>query len=218
MEPPSLPPQAAVVVERAVAPIAFPDPALETVLRRQLFPPGSPPGACEKQAGVRYIYNRIDLNGDQTPETLVALLGRAACGSEGCPLMVLRDLGMGTTPVQTIGGFRSAVVVSQGRTAGWRDLILPQGRLGESQAAPVLRHNGLRYAARTDQAALDPRASRPPGNPSLDRASQDRAPLDGRARGVMALAIQPRDYRVQGHLLPCPSVGPALRRLSGRAY
>lgn len=185
MEPPPLPP---LQIERAVAPIAFPDAALEKVLRGHLFPTGSPLGACESQGGARYVYNRFDLNGDRQPETLVALLGQQRCGKEGCPLMLLRSMGDTLIPLQTIGGLHTAVVISERSSHGWRDLILPRTEGPGGWPPNLLAHDGLRYPAPL-----------PPGGP---------ATLESPVRGVSALAIKSRTHLVQGHALPCPSPTP----------
>lgn len=181
MEPPSLPPTPFLQIERAVAPIAFPDPALEHVLRQRLFP-GDNGAACMRQQGVRYVYNRMDLDGDRNPETLVALLGRQICGTTGCPLLLLKDLGQAITPLQTIWGFQSALVVGERRNQGWLDLILPQAK-GEGGRALLVSHDGTRY----------PVLPEPSGTEGLSRPT----------RGVAALVIQERSALVQGHPLGC---------------
>lgn len=192
MEPPSLPPTPFLQVDRAVAPIAFPDPSLEQVLRRQLFPPGSNPQSCQRQGGVRYVYNRVDLNGDRTPETLVALLGRQTCGKEGCLVLLLRDFGHSLTPLQTIGGFRNALVVSEWQSQGWRDLILPPPAGAEGEAAKRLSHNGHGY----------------PTRPLGGRAGE----LRQASKGMAALVLKESPYLVQGHPLTCPSQGAHQRK------
>jgi hypothetical protein len=187
MDPLPPPPPAAVVrIERTVAPIAFPDPALETVLetvlRGQLAPSGSTPGACAHQGVVRYIFNRLDLDGDRQPETLVALLGRRHCASHGCPLLILKSLGDQLIPLQAIEGFHHSLVVSERRSQGWLDLVLPQDP-GDGMAPPrVLSHTGEAY-------------------PAGSGASADQVLP---ARGVAALVLKPSPYAVQGHPLTCP--------------
>ncbi|MEB3334082.1 MAG: hypothetical protein VKP70_03770 [Cyanobacteriota bacterium] len=185
MEPPSLPPAPLLQVERAVAPIAFPDPALETALHGVLFPPGSSPGACQHLGGVRYVFNRFDLDGDRQPETLVALLGQQRCSPAGCPLVLLKGDGERLVPLQTIVGLRTALVVSERSSHGWRDLILP-APAGEG-GGPSLRliHDGDRYPLAVGSAAS--------------------AILEAPTRGIAALALKASPYLVQGHPLPCPS-------------
>jgi hypothetical protein len=170
-------------IERAVAPIAFPDPTLEQTLQGLLFPPGSPFGTCQQQGGARYVFNRFDLDGDRQPETLVAVLGRKPCGQEGCPVLLLRGAGESLLPLQTIAGLRSSLVVSERRSHGWLDLILPFSE--EPGPVPLrLEHNGARYASRAEGTGGEGQ-----GEPT---------------RGVRALALEASPYLVQGHPLPCP--------------
>jgi hypothetical protein len=183
MELPPSPPIPILRIERAVAPIAFPDPALEKALQGVLFPPGTPPGACQKLGGARYLFNRFDLDGDRQPETLVALLGQRRCGKEGCAVLLLRSAGESLVPLQAIAGLRSSLVVSERRSHGWLDLILPLS--DEPGPAPLrLEHNGARYPS-----------------PREERGRED---LVQPTRGVTALALRPSHWLVQGHPLPCP--------------
>ncbi len=182
MEP--LPPSPPLQIDRWIAPIAFPDPALEQALRTQLFPPGSNPAVCQRQGGLRYLYNRVDLDGDRAPETLVALLGRQGCAKAGCPVMLFKDVGPRIRPLQTLLGFHTALIVAERQTGGWRDLILPQSEGAEVSQSTWLSHNGKGY----------------PLDPSIDT----RRGLPTPTRGVAALVVKQSPYLVQGHPLGCP--------------
>ncbi len=174
-----------------MAPIAFPDPALERALQGHLFPPGSPRDACHQQGGARYVFNRFDLDGDRQPETLVALLGRNRCGTAGCPVLLLRSDGERLIPLQTIAGLRSSLVVSERRRHGWLDLLLPLSE-GPDPAPLRLEHDGARYSS-----------------PSEDAGTEV---WDQPTRGVTALALRSSPYLVQGHALPCPPRQPDQRK------
>lgn len=187
MEPPALPLPPLLQVERAVAPIAFPDPALEQVLRHHLFPAGSKPEVCQRLGAVRYAYNRVDLDGDRQPETLVALLGPQTCGPQGCPVLLLKEFGRRITPMQTIWGFRSSLVVSDSRSQGWRDLLFAEPRSPEGGPPRRLSHDGSGYVNR-------------PEDSTRQGWSQPMA-------GMAALVIKPSPYLVQGHQLSCPLRG-----------
>ena len=184
MELPPLPATPLLQVERAIAPIAFPDPALEQVLRTHLFPPGSNPETCRQRGGWRYVYNRVDLNGDRTPETLVALLSRQSCGKEGCPVLLFKDFGSSLSLLQAIQGFHTTLVVAEGRTQGWHDLILPPLKIAGGGPAKRLSHDDGRYP------------DRPLGGGAGD--------LSLPTRGVAALVLKESPYLVQGHPLSCP--------------
>ena len=184
MEPLPLPPTPPLQIDRWIAPIAFPDPALEQALRTHLFPPGSNPAACQRQGGLRYLYNRVDLDGDRAPETLVALLGRQGCAKAGCPVMLFKDVGPRIRPLQTLLGFHTALIVAERQTGGWRDLILPQSEGAEGGRSSWLSHNGKGY----------------PLDPSIDSSRGLPTPT----RGVAALVVKQSPYLVQGHSLACP--------------
>jgi len=184
MEPPPLPPTPPLQIDRWIAPIAFPDPALEQALRTHLFPPGANPAACRREGGLRYLYNRVDLDGDRAPETLVALLGRQGCGKSGCPVMLFKDLGPRIRPLQTLLGFHTALIVAERPTGGWRDLILPQSGGAGAEGSTLLSHNGKEY-------------------PLVSRSESSGA-LASPTRGVAALVVKGSRYQVQGHVLACP--------------
>ncbi len=184
MEPPPLPPTPHLQIDRSITPIAFPDPALEQVLRTHLFPPGSPPEACRRQGGLRYIYNRVDLDGDRAPETVVALLGRQGCAKAGCPVILFKDVGPRIKPLQTLLGFHTALIVAERQTGGWRDLILPKTGGAEQGLSTWLSHNGKEY----------------PLEPSIESART----ISTSSRGMAALVVKESPYLVQGHSLGCP--------------
>ncbi|MEB3324569.1 MAG: hypothetical protein VKM17_04460 [Cyanobacteriota bacterium] len=184
MELPPLPPTPLLQVERAIAPIGFPDPALEQVLRSHLFPPGSNPETCRQLGGWRYVYNRVDLNGDRTPETLVALLSGQGCGKAGCPVLLFQNFGSSLSLLQRIQGFHTTLVVGEGRTQGWHDLIFPPRRVAEPEPAKRLSHDGGRY----------------PDRPLAGGAGDLSLPT----KGVAALVLKESPYLVQGYPLSCP--------------
>lgn len=73
---------------------------------------------------VRYYYNRVDLNGDGNPETLVFLTGSYACGTGGCDLLVFRSTKEGYKLVSNLALAHNPVIVSRRKTCGWSDIIL----------------------------------------------------------------------------------------------
>ena len=72
---------------------------------------------------VRYLYNRVDLNGDGRPETLVYLSGLAWCGSAGCVAFVFQTVEGKYELVTQISGVETPVIVSRKRTNDWNELI-----------------------------------------------------------------------------------------------
>lgn len=99
--------------------------------------------------GMRYLYNRVDLNGDGRPETLVYVSGLAWCGSAGCVAFVFQTVGDSYELVTHISGVELPVIVSQKKTNGWNELI-GYVRWGEVEGQTLRDYYGvLRYDGRT---------------------------------------------------------------------
>jgi len=78
-------------------------------------------------------------------------------------------------------------VVSESRSLGWRDLILPDPKTPEGSPPKRLSHNGSGY---------------PP------RISDNRVGLLSQpTKGVGALVLKASPFLVQGHRLTCPAQG-----------
>jgi len=99
---------------------------------------------------VRYLYNRVDLNGDGRPETLVYLSALAWCGSAGCVACVFQTVAGRYELVTHISGVEAPVIVSQKMTNDWNELIA-YVRWGEVEGHTlrdyyaVLRYDGRTY-------------------------------------------------------------------------
>nr|AIA12643.1 hypothetical protein [uncultured bacterium] len=99
---------------------------------------------------VRYLYNRVDLNGDGRPETLVYLSALAWCGSAGCAACVFQTVEGGYELVTHISGVETPIIVSQKKSNDWNDLIA-YVRWGEVEGHTlrdyyaVLRYDGRTY-------------------------------------------------------------------------
>lgn len=99
---------------------------------------------------VRYLYNRVDLNGDGRPETLVYLSGVAWCGSAGCAAFVFQTVAGRYELVTHISGVETPVIVSHKRTNDWKELVA-YVRWGEVEGRTlrdyyaVLRYDGRTY-------------------------------------------------------------------------
>jgi hypothetical protein len=99
---------------------------------------------------VRYLYNRVDLNGDGRPETLVYLSGLAWCGSAGCVTCVFQTVRGRYELVTHIAGVEAPVIVSHKMTNDWNELIA-YVRWGEVEGHTlrdyyaVLRYDGRTY-------------------------------------------------------------------------
>lgn len=132
---------------------AVPDPSLEAAIRDHT--PAYTGAAVDAGGGVRarYVYNRVDLNGDGKDEVLVYLLGPFFCGTGGCTFMVFQYAGGQYRLVNDFPITRPPVVVAPLAARGWHDLI----RLESGGGAPAMfvRHvfDGARYVERDRQPA-----------------------------------------------------------------
>jgi hypothetical protein len=124
-------------VVRRVRPEAVRDARLEAAIYRELYAGGVVTGLPE-----RYLYNRVDLDGDGRPEVLAYVHGTSSCGSAGCLLLVYRRAGGGYELVSRINGVENPVFVSERRSNGWRELIAPV-RWGEVGGRTVRNYHAV---------------------------------------------------------------------------
>lgn len=130
-------------ITRRVPPEAARDARLEAAIFSELYSGGVYAGDPD-----RYLYNRVDLDGDGRAEVLAYVHGTASCGSAGCLLLVFRRAGGGYELVSRIGGAENPVVVGERRTNGWRDLMAPV-RWGEVGGRTVRNYHAvLRFDGR----------------------------------------------------------------------
>ncbi len=110
----------------------------------------------------RYIYGRVDLNGDGTPEVFAYLLGSIFCGTGGCDLMLFTEANGAYALVNNFPISRPPVIVSPTRTGGWNDLVRVES--GGGAEPTYLRHtfDGQRYveAERTPIGPAPPEGKR----------------------------------------------------------
>ena len=101
----------------------------------------------------RYVYGRLDLNGDGRDEVFVYLMGSIFCGTGGCTLLLFTQTETGYALVDTFAISRAPVVVSAETTSGWRDLIREES--GGGAPGSYVRHafDGERYVERQRQLA-----------------------------------------------------------------
>lgn len=132
------------VVVRRVRPERVRDAGLKAAVFREVYGGGVYAGDPD-----RYLYNRVDLDGDGRAEVLAYVHGTSSCGSAGCLLLVFRRTGGGYQLVSRIEGAENPVIVGEGRTGGWRDLIAPV-RWGEVEGRTVRNYYAvLRFDGRT---------------------------------------------------------------------
>lgn len=180
------------------------DPQLEEALRQHMFNgpfdlvPGRQPDpdatewqqartlgrrpACGEVGDLRYLHNRVDLNGDGIPEIVAAVVGSYACGSRGCSLYVFRRQLSGPELVTEADLFESPLLIDGSTSFGWLNLSLPVAlSLGAAPGSMLqLRFDGRTYG----------RAAEPPG------------PI-APGRGTVLLQMEPVAFEQQGLPLRC---------------
>jgi hypothetical protein len=105
----------------------------------------------------------VDLNGDGSNDALLLLQGPSWCGTGGCTLLVFKGLRDGFRFVSATSLIRGPLLVSTGKTKGWRDLIVEVSGGGMAPKKVALKYNGRKYSP----------------NPSVLPALPKNAPLPG---------------------------------------
>jgi hypothetical protein len=126
-----------------------PDPDLESAILQAS--PSYTREVVELDGGVgkgRYVYGRVDLNGDGRDEVFVYLLGSIFCGTGGCNLQLFTKGPNGYVLVNDFPISRLPVIVSASRTEGWNDLWRLES--GGGVKASYVRHgfDGKQYTER----------------------------------------------------------------------
>ncbi|WP_206756096.1 hypothetical protein [Phormidium sp. FACHB-592] len=106
--------------------------SLAAAIRRE-FPTGK----------IRYLYNRIDLDGDGREEVVAYLT--SSCGTGGCSMLILRAMGNGYSLISRHTIVNNSVVVSTTKTNGWRDIVLYVAGGGTKPSYNILKFDGSAY-------------------------------------------------------------------------
>jgi len=114
-----------------------PDPEIEEALR-EAFPDYTGDVVDAGTGQGRYLYSRMDLNGDGREEVFAYTLGSIFCGTGGCNLLLFSPSDDGLALVNNLPITRTPVIVSAERTEGWNDPF----RLESGGGAPAsyVRH------------------------------------------------------------------------------
>jgi hypothetical protein len=151
-----------------IPPIERADPRLEAALRTRLFAgplavtpvvAGDPDHTeweqaramarrppCSDVGPLRYLFNRIDLDGDTRLETVAVVVGSYACASGGCTLAIFREDERGELELVAENGlFQSPLKVISQRHRGWLDLTVPASLYGAPDGLLELRFDGRSY-------------------------------------------------------------------------
>ncbi|MBW4422326.1 MAG: hypothetical protein KME13_24460 [Myxacorys californica WJT36-NPBG1] len=108
-------------------------------------------------AGVRYLYNSIDLDGDGRSEAIAYLTGSSVCGTGGCTMMIFKGTGSGSYKrISRHTLVNNPIVVSNKKTKGWRDLVLFVAGGGAKPSYHSLKFNGSTYPSNPSTAPMLP--------------------------------------------------------------
>jgi heat shock protein HslJ len=105
-------------------------------------------GAGVGPAPGRYVYSRVDLNGDGRDEVMAYLMGSFFCGTGGCTFQLFTESQDGYALVSEFPVSRTPVIVAPTKTAGWNDLLRLES--GGGAEASYVKHvfDGTKYVER----------------------------------------------------------------------
>lgn len=93
----------------------------------------------------RYVYGRVDLNGDGRDEVFVYLLGSFFCGTGGCNLLLFTSSPGGYVLMNEFTTARLPVIVTAERIKDWPTLVWEQSGGGAVAAQVRYTFDGRRY-------------------------------------------------------------------------
>jgi hypothetical protein len=93
----------------------------------------------------KYYYNKIDLNGDNTPEIFVYLVGSLFCGTGGCSAAIFKVEGEEYKLVSKFTLVNNPIVISNNKTNGWNDIITYVSGGGADSGYVELKFDGNKY-------------------------------------------------------------------------
>ena len=99
------------------------------------------------EESVEYNYNKVDLNGDAKKEAIVYLENFKLCDSGKCHVFIFEAVDNNYRLVSRIGGvYGTPIIVSDRKTNGWYNLILPRKKHYLDRTTYTLaRFNGKKY-------------------------------------------------------------------------
>jgi hypothetical protein len=128
-----------------------PDNQLEKILKEKVFHYSK----CGEGIKRTYLYNKIDLNGDGSPELITYVMGDCG-GTGGYPLLVLVKKANLYKIVSETTLVRQPIIISNSKTKGWKDLIVSAAGdsahpdTGSLNHYVALKWNGNRYPSNTN--------------------------------------------------------------------
>jgi hypothetical protein len=99
----------------------------------------------------RYYYNKVDLNDDGQSEVIVYPFGMGFCGSGGCQTYIFQTEGDNYRPIAMLPVTNQPIIVTEQKTAGWRDLVVYRSGGGITANYHIIRFNGKTYPDSTKE-------------------------------------------------------------------
>lgn len=127
----------------------------------------------------RYVYGRVDLNGDGKDEVFVYMLGSYFCGTGGCNLMLFTEGPDGYSLVSNFPISRLPVIVMDEKRNGWNNIAKLESGGGAPATYVTYSYDGKNYVE----------SGRVPG----DNAPQGESYLTGDLEFSMGIPLEPRD-------------------------
>ncbi len=167
-----------------------PDPEIEEALR-EAFPDYTGDVVETGTGKGRYLYSRMDLNGDGRKEVFAYTLGSIFCGTGGCSLLLFTPADDGLALVNDFPITRTPVIVSAEKTKGWNDIFRPES--GGGAPASYVRHtfDGKTYVEK----------ERRPAEPTPEGTEV----LAGEYTFEDGIPLEPRESAGKGPAAPLPS-------------
>lgn len=169
------------VWEPVAGPVAFEskaDAEIEAAIRAAS--PDYTKEAVDTGSGMaRYVYSRLDLNGDGFDELFAYPLGSYFCGTGGCSLLLFKGGADGYTLVNNFSITRTPVIVAAEKSNGWNDIWRLRSGGGAPPEYVANRFDGEKYEE-AESIAAD---QAPAGTPVLngDFTFNDGIPLQPRS-------------------------------------
>ena len=142
----------------------------------------------------RYVYSRIDLNGDGRDETFVYLLGPSFCGTGGCNLLLFTRGADGYALVNEFPISRTPVVVAPTKTEGWSDVFKLESGGGAKPSYAKYVFDGKQYVERERMPAVN--------------APEGVAVLAGEPAFDMGIRLEPAEAAAPGSGPSAPAPSP----------
>lgn len=111
----------------------------------------------DEEINSRYYYNKVDLNGDDKPETFVYLVGLYFSGSGGSSAVIFESNENEYNLISKFTVVNNPIVISENKTNGWNDIIMDVSGGGAESFYAQMKFDGNKY----------------PSNPSVQPAFED---------------------------------------------